>query len=438
MSIQLPDTDHLERAILGCCLLGGHRTVLEALSLVPDSAFTPGRTQDAYRLLKTISESSPVVDPLLFRSEWKKLHQSDCLDLLATQDEVPSAANLTYYTKQLLEESSRRRAVLISDEIRSGLASGSLSIHEASQKLEALSQGPSKDEVRVFNASEFCHAGVSDLETRHQQAQAGVSPYHRTGIPALDRQTDGIGYGEMVVVGARPSVGKSALAVSLAETICIRGGTPFHIISTEMTESAFYRRLVANLTGIDSRVFKRMDAYSEKDHAQVAKANELIKRAPFFFVDATDGITDAQIRAYTQSAQSKDEAVLCVDYLQNIRASTKHEKRTYELAGVSQTIQGITRRFPFSAVVLAQLNRGPDSEKRLPRVNDLRDSGQIEQDADQIWLLHREKDEEGIASSKGMIICAKGRDGELGVVKMNYEAKTSKWSQCPNAYGVSF
>lgn len=434
--IKLPETEQLEQAVIGACLLGGIDATQQAVATVPRSAFFNDRNADAFDLLRSMAEDGAGIDGILFANRWKTKHGDLCPDILAYEDQVASAEQLPAYIRELCREHQRRSAILAADRIRDQLEAGDITPAEAATALEEATGGPSHDEVQVYDAKAMSRIAVDDLEARWQQATEGRQPYHLTGIDALDNVTDGIGHGEMIVVGARPSVGKSAFAVTLAANMAISRNIPFTFVSTEMTGPAFWRRLIAFITGIDSRILKRMDAFTERDMAKVQKALQAISAAPLRFIDATAGISDSQIRSICASSpEAVHGGILAVDYLQNVRATRSHEKRTYEVGGVSQCLQGISRRFNVAVIALAQLNREASSDNRqgpsIPQLKHLRDSGQIEQDADQVWLLHRHKQETTPVTEDALIIVAKARDGMTAPVTVSYTGRHSKWADPP-------
>lgn len=286
---------------------------------------------------------------------------------------------------------------------------------------------------RAITSLQECRSGVTssmtgkdcamamtvDLEARQKlQGQlTGIA----TGFASFDKKISGLQRGEQVIIGARPNAGKSAIAIVIGHHACLNNGVPTLFISLEMGVESVMRRMAsvhcAGILAFDLRDGK----ISDHDFRKLTSFASLLSRKPWFFKDGIRGMTSAQITSCIREHVRKHGVKLVIiDYLQKIKPNTRHEKRTYEVGAVSESLLATARDTKVALVTLAQLNR--DSVKgesvRAPRVSDLADSGQIDRDGDIICLLHRDPEDE----SKAGLIVAKTRDGPGGIINLHFEA----------------
>jgi replicative DNA helicase len=213
------------------------------------------------------------------------------------------------------------------------------------------------------------------------------------------------------------------MAASIISHACLINEIPSVFITLEMRESAILRRIASARLQIPIATL-RDGAFSENDFKKLMGFNAWIARSKLFFIDGVSGITIAQIASELRALIRKHAIKLVVvDYLQKIKPAASKEKRTYEVGAVSEALKGLAASLGVSIVALAQLNREPDKDKgRQPRASDLADSAQIERDADLIALIHRPRTEEDPKGESAKLIIAKQRDGEVGVIHMNFSA----------------
>lgn len=239
-----------------------------------------------------------------------------------------------------------------------------------------------------------------------------------TGFYNFDRLTDGLQKGEQTIIAARPSIGKTAIALNIVEKVCFGQGIPTLFMSLEMSAEALTRRLLSGMKGIPMNSLKS-GTFTEPDFKGFTAFLVQLKHSQLYIVDAVSGMSGNQVKSAIKWMHRKHGVQLVVvDYLQKIKANEKHEKRTYEVAEISGMLKGLAVSTGAAFLTLAQLNREPDKDKRQrpPRISDLADSGQIERDADTIGLLHRNDHEANLA-------IAKQRDGETGLVQLYFDGE---------------
>ncbi len=271
----------------------------------------------------------------------------------------------------------------------------------------------------------------------------------RSGYHDLDEMLGGLQPGEMIILAARPSMGKTALALNLAEQIALgtsnpgvdraeRPAAPVGVFSLEMSKSSLVQRLLSAWSGLDSAKIRRGGLH-KSDYEHLERACEALGKAPMF-IDDTPGLTLLQLRARARRmVQRHGVKALVVDYLQLLTAPhAARESRQVEVSAISRGVKALARELKLPVICLSQLNRGPESrDQNRPRLSDLRESGSLEQDADVVLLLHREEyyhigddewlnenpDKRGVAE----IIIAKQRNGPTGTVNLTWDAHTTRF-----------
>jgi replicative DNA helicase len=239
-----------------------------------------------------------------------------------------------------------------------------------------------------------------------------------TGLFDLDRITNGLQFSESSILAARPSIGKTALACNIVSHVCLKNKIPTLFISLEMSADALGRRILSCHQQVNMQSLRSGDL-NQGDFDKCAKFTTKLTESPLFVHESLGGMSAGTaaglIRKY---AKRNGVKLVVIDYLQKMKADSKHEKRTYEIAESSGILTGAAKESGVALLLIAQLNREGEKDKgRLPRLSDLADSGQIERDADNVFLLHRKREEPNNAS----LIVAKQRDGETGLISLFFD-----------------
>jgi replicative DNA helicase len=277
----------------------------------------------------------------------------------------------------------------------------------------------------IYTAKQALNDFVDDLQER--EARNGQLSGIPTGFRHLDSKTEGLQPGELTLIGARPSIGKTALAVTMLAKCCIDLRVPSLFVTVEMSKRAIMRRLVSVVAGVAMQDLKS-GKLNDGQKRSVSVANNRIVKCPLHVVDLSGGATIGTVTAAIRRAKRKHGiAVAFVDYLQKIKANGKHEKRTGEVGEVSERSKQCAAGLSIPVVMMAQLNRESEKDKgRMPRLNDLGESGKLEQDADVVCLIHRDRME---PEGKASLIIAKQRDGETGIVNLWYEGRFCRFTE---------
>jgi replicative DNA helicase len=430
----LPQSLDAEKGLLGSVLLSS--TVLDdSISQIEAGHFHLPAHQKIFELLVEMRNAGKPIDLISVTQhlEDRKLLDevggaSVVTDLLTF---VPTAANADYYREILCEKYLLRKVITVCTEYaaRSYDEQGDvkLLVDEVEQKILEIG------EERVSSSIPTMKEMVNDAITSIEQlvANKGGITGLSTGFHVLDNMTSGLHAGEMFVIAARPSMGKTALAMNIAEHVALDAGKPVAVFSLEMSSPQLVQRLLCSRARVDSK--KLRDGFIGKQElGSISSAAGLLSKAKMF-VDDTPGLSILELRAKARRLHNRENIQLVViDYLQLLRSNTRRaqENRQIEIAEISYGVKALAKELKIPVIVLAQLNRNPESRtgdaKGRPRLSDLRESGSIEQDADVVALLVREKyyaeDEEARkeAEGKATLIIAKQRNGPTGDVPLTF------------------
>lgn len=424
-----PNSIEAEQGILGCILIAPRDSMdLCGEKGVSDSWFYDLRHGLLFSVLDRMYLSNDRIDLITVQQRLKDSNELEGVGglayLSALMDAVPSAANLSYYLDIVREKNILRGMLQVCTRVLGR-------VHEHEGNVDALLEETEKEiqkvsearfdggKSRVLEPRESARAFTDDLQRRFELkgALSGIG----TGFTRLDKMTSGLQTGELFVIGARPSGGKTAVSCAIVSKACLDNQIPTAFITCEMSPHSILRRIASGRLRIPSG-YLRDGSFSEGDFKKLIGFNSMIARSNLHFIDGVSGITIAQIASELRRlVRNKGVKLVIVDYLQKIRPSQSKEKRTYEVGAVSEALKGLAASLGVAMVALAQLNREPDKDKgRQPKASDLADSAQIERDADLIGLIHRIRTEEDPQGTKAKLIIAKQRDGEVGIVELNF------------------
>lgn len=415
-----------EIAVLGAILTGGTSAATEAIATLPLEEVSHPLVLESLEVVQGMIDRGVRVDLTTIGREWKLQHgnRPAPIDLWRQAPEFcPSESNLSLHVSEVRQAAFRRKTRDAANLLSAHLADPSKVPAELISDFEkSVTVDPMGGVTEM--AKSYCHAFVTDMEERFKSK--GKLSGIETGFHVLDEMTDGFQPEEMTVIGARPSIGKSAIAVSIAHRCCLELGVPTLFVTCEMSPKALMRRFVSSVSGVPIKVMKKGTANDQQFKA-MTNANAMISRSKLMFSNC---IESPRIGAITsriwRAVRSNGVKLVIVDYLQKIKPGEKQEKRTYEVAEVSGKLKSLAVNSGVSMLVLAQLNRESENDKeRLPRMTDLADSGQIERDADTVGLLHRSRFKE---PEKAVLIVAKQRDGETGPVPLHFQGTTCRFT----------
>ncbi len=431
-----PHSIEAERGVLGCVLLSPGECLgvcIEKFKSGPE-LFYDLRHRHIYELLVGMYDKREVIDLLTVQQRLKDGNQLEAVGGLAylasLPDAVPSAANLSYYADIVREKHLLRRMIQTCTDVVGR-------VYEHEGEVDALLDEVERDVLRI--SEERVEEKTSSIKDLVKNAITTIEHFHQrqgmltgisTGFPDLDKMTSGLHGGEMIVIAARPSMGKTSLAMNMAEHVAIDERLPVGVFSLEMTAESLVLRMLCSRSRVNLRNIR--DGFlAERDFPKLTGSAGKLAGAPLF-IDDTAGLSILQLRAKARRmTQQYGVKLFVIDYLQLLHSTSRRaENRQQEIADISNGIKALAKELKVPMIVLSQLNRELEKDKnRKPRLSDLRESGAIEQDADLVALLYKPTGgEDDDADKPGLeqdaipvnLLIAKQRNGPTGDVALTF------------------
>ncbi len=434
----VPWSQEAEQAVLGAMLLDQDAALL-ATELVQDDMFYRESHRRLFRAMVGLVERRTVIDPVTLRDELGRRGELDAVggaDYLADLvDAVPTAANLEYHARIVKDRAILRRLI----ETSTGI------ITEAYDGRATASDLLDKAESRIFQISqERGTEGFSRLKEMLWPTMERIEALQRsgksiTGVPSgfvdLDRLTSGFQPSELVIVAARPSMGKTAFCLNVATHAAVEGHG-VAIFSLEMSRDQLVQRMLTAEARVDSQRV-RQGGLKDADFTNLARAAGVLQSCPVW-IDDTPSLSLLEMRSKARRLKAdNDIKMVVVDYLQLMRSPEYAENRVQEISDISRSLKALARELAVPVVALSQLSRASEQRggERRPILSDLRDSGAIEQDADLVLFIHRpeyyDREDE---SKKGLadIMLAKNRNGPTGDVALRFSREYTRFDSFSN------
>ena len=421
-----PNNLEAEKATLGAILMSSDALLTVSKILRPDDFYKNANKKIYQAMLNLNEQNSSNVDILTVIQELKRLGELDAAGgavyVSSLTSEVPTTANVEYYAQIVQDNSIRRSLINTSNEIIADAFDDTISTGTMLEDAER----------KIFDITEKNHS------TDYVSVKSLVSPafdiiIHRmdtksecTGRPSgyadLDSMTNGFQNSEFIVIGARPSVGKTALALSMAANMASKSKKRVGFFSLETDSMALMQRLLAGEAHVNSHKIQS-GFLSEREFTKLGVASDVLNKSPLFICDTPNmRLIDLRTEARKLRAKEKIE-IIFIDYIGLISSENKELARHEQVAEISRSLKQLARELKIPIIVLAQVKREVKDDK--PALSDLRESGSIEQDADLVLFLHRvkKKEEEEQPDQPGKeveVIIAKNRNGPIGEVKLMF------------------
>jgi len=422
-----PHNDDAERALIGAMLIDDNAIII-AQQYLRQEDFYSSRHRKIFDAVLNLYHKGTRPDLLTLSAELErsgKLDESGGYDYIASlTGAVPSSANAEYYAQVVQVCSLRRGLIQISGETGAKAFDETIdpkiTLEETQQKLFYVS-----DPQRIFRYKKV-ESIVKDIVNYLDEVYKTKAEF--TGVPSgfseLDRLTSGFQPSELIIIGARPGMGKTAIALSMAANIAIRQNKPVAFFSLEMSDQALMLRLLSSEAGIDSHKLKTgFFAYS--DFQKIFDAAGVIHDAPLYIVDMPD-MTMLNIQAMARMLRIQEKVeIIFIDYIGRISSENKMLARYEFISDVSRSLKGLARELNIPVVALSQLRR--EAENQKPGLADIRESGSIEQDADMVMFLNRDREldktreeQEKEKGQKVQLMLAKNRNGPVGTIDLAF------------------
>jgi replicative DNA helicase len=428
----LPHSIEAEQGVLGSMLISPRDAIAECIGKITEEYFYVPAHQIIYRELVDLWNAAEAIDLITFTQALRDRNLLDTIGgpafVTSLFTFVPTAANIEYYI-----EIVRDKYIL-----RSIIAAATESVRRAYEEQDEVNALLDEVEQRIFAVGEDRFKGqILSMKDQVMEAIESIEKlYERkggitgisTGFIEFDRMTSGLHPSEMVVIAARPSMGKTALAMNIVEHVAISQGRAVGVFSLEMSSQQLVQRLLCSRARVNLQ--KVRDGFlAERDFPSLTAAASKLADAQIF-IDDTAGLSILEVRAKARRLKAQhDIQLMVVDYLQLLRSTTRRaqDNRQLEISEISAGLKGLAKELKIPIIVVAQLNRQPEQRTGgIPRLSDLRESGSIEQDADLVGLLVRrevyEEDEDARAEKAGEaeLIIAKQRNGPIGEIPLTF------------------
>ena len=417
--------------------------IMRAAEYVDDTMFYREGHRRIFRAMVAVTERGEVVDPLTLADELARrgeLEASGGKDYLGfLSDAIPTAANVEYHAKIVREKALLRRLIEVSTSIVTeafeGRTTAAELLDDAETKIFQVSQAQGNQ--GFTRIKELLWPAMERIEavSRDGRSVTGVA----SGFRDLDEMTSGFQPADLVIVAARPSMGKTAFTLNIAQHAAIEHNVPVAFFSLEMSKDSLVQRMLTSEARIDAQTLRK-GKLRDDDFPRLARAAGILSHAPVY-IDDTPGITILEMRSKARRLKADvGVGLVIVDYLQLMSGPANSENRQQEVSQISRGLKALAKELSVPVIALSQLSRAVEqragSEKGRPVLSDLRESGAIEQDADLIMFLFREEvyaeRENGLLKDpsiegKAEVIIGKQRNGPIGVVPLTFHKQYTRF-----------
>ena len=431
----LPHNLEAERSVLGAILV--HNEAFNTAAQVID-----GRDfyRDAHRRIfdrmVALSERGEAIDFITLKEELSRGGELEEVGgpayVASLVDGVPRATNVEYYARIVKEKATLRNLIYAANKILTNAyeadQESDLILDEAESSIFAVADDRLK--AGFVPMRDLVNESFPKIEQlfEHKRLVTGVP----TGFVDLDEMTRGLQPGDLVIIAARPSMGKTSLVLNVAQHVAVQPDHSVGFFSLEMSKESLFIRLLTSEAQIDSH--RLMSGHiAERDYSRISHALEKLSGMRLF-IDDTANISVLEMRAKSRRLQAEHGLTLIVvDYIQLMSGRGRFENRTLELASISRSLKGLAKELSVPIVVLSQLSRAPESRSdHRPQLSDLRESGALEQDADLVVLIYRDdaynRDPNNPDAGTAELIVAKQRNGPTGIVRLAFLREQTRFA----------
>jgi replicative DNA helicase len=419
-----PHNLEAEESVLGSMMLSPDAIASVVEILKGDDFYRPAHQRIFESILSIYARGEPV-DAITTVEELKR-HQrlvdvGGHLFVYNLVEQVPSPASAAYYARIVADHALLRRLIEAASRIMASAYSVPEDPQKAADEAEGLIYGVARHEEKdqVVAIRELVDESMSALEHVQQRdsAFAGVP----TGFVDLDNLLSGLQKGNLIVLAARPGVGKSSLATNIARNVAVEAGVPVVMFSLEMSRFEIGMRLLCGEARVPwDRV--RGGRMAAEDWTRIVEAAEILHEVPLYIVDSGNvNIVDIRAKARRQRSKREGLGLIIVDYLQLMSGHTRFENRQQEIAEISRSLKLLAKELEVPVIAVSQLNRDPERRQdKRPQLSDLRESGAIEQDSDIVMFIHRDDSDDPSVKGRADLIVAKHRNGPTASVPLTF------------------
>ncbi|MDI6800296.1 MAG: replicative DNA helicase [Actinomycetota bacterium] len=434
-----PHNNEAEQSLLGSMIISSE-VIAETADKISAQDFYRPTHQKIFEAITSLYTKGEAVDPITVAEELEATGQLEAVGgrayIHTLINVVPTAANAKYYAEIVEKNSVIRSLIRAATDVVNmgyeGIDDIGLLIDEAESKIFSVSKRRISE--KFAHIKELLKEGFEHIE-KLQRRGAAVSGLP-TGLTDLDEKTSGLHPSDLIVIAARPSMGKTSLVLSIAQHVAIEEKTPVAIFSLEMSRQQLAQRLLCSEARVDVQLL-RSGRLASEDWRDLSFAAGRLAEAPLY-IDDTPSITMMEVRAKARRLMAKHKlGLIVVDYLQLMQSRTRSESRQQEISEISRSLKILGRELDVPVIAVSQLSRAVESRTdKRPLLSDLRESGAIEQDADLVIFIYRDdyynrdSDEKGIAE----VILSKHRNGPTGTIKLAFLEQYTRFVNLAKGY----
>jgi replicative DNA helicase len=429
-----PQNIEAEQSVLGAMLISREAIDKAGEILTEDDFYRPD-DRIIFSAIMDLHSRNEAVDLVTVTEELRKMGKLDTVGGTATitalSNAVPTAANVVYHAKIVEEKSLRRQLINAATDV----------VAEGYEEDEDISQTIDQAEQKILAVANRKHAnGVTKIKDVVKSAMARIEELYDskeafTGLPTgfndFDKMTSGLQPSDLIIVAARPSMGKSSLVLNIAEHVALKGGKSVAFFSLEMSKEQLVQRLLCSQAQIDASRL-RIGQLQESEWPKLVQAADNLSNAKIM-LDDTPGMTALEMRSKARRWKNENGLdLIIVDYLQLMQGSSKRssDNRQQEMSEISRSLKGLARELNVPVIALSQLSRSVEQRtSKRPMLSDLRESGALEQDADIVCFIYRDDyynpdtDQKNVAE----LIVAKHRNGAVGTVPLYFRKDITRF-----------
>jgi replicative DNA helicase len=436
---QPPYAPEAEISVLGGMLIDGD-AVAKALEVVDDSMFYREANRRVFRAMARLFQRGQVIDPVTLSEELSKTDELEGVGgmfyIAELLDAVPTAANIEYHARIVRERALLRRLIeassqIIKDSYEAGERTVEEVLDEAEQRIFHVAQ--SHDREGFVWIKKILYPTFEKIE-QLQAAKGGITGVS-TGMHALDEMTGGLQRGDLVIVAARPSMGKTAFVTGVGLHAAISQQVPVAMFSLEMSKQQVVQRMLCSEALVDLGRLLR-GRLQDDDFGRLAQAAGHLNTAPVWIDDSGSlSVLEMRAKARRLKADQPSLGLVIVDYIQLMTGGNDAENRQQEVSAISRGLKALAKELEVPIIALSQLSRAPEQRSdHRPQLSDLRESGSIEQDADLVMFLYRpeyyhtaaDAQEKGL-QGKAELIISKQRNGPTGAVDLFFRKECARF-----------
>ena len=431
----LPSSTDSERVMLGA-ILHDNTLISQAIELLEQDDFYSPLHRRVFKAMATLFERGNKIEPILIGEELKKEGQLESIGGVATITNLtyglPHFSNIAQYAKVVKDKAIVRNLIKVCNQITSEALSeeeeAEIILDHAEQAIFALNDARSRQGFsHIKPVAETVLAKVQEFARRESHALTGLA----TGFRELDQMTSGLQRSDLIIVAARPSMGKTALCLNIGQNAAIMEKAVVAVFSLEMSKEQLVMRMLSSEAKVDAHRF-RNGFLTRDEWGRLAEAIGTLSEAKLF-IDDTPGISVLEMRAKVRrlAAEQKQIDLILVDYMQLMSGSKRSESRQQEVSQISRELKGLAKEMNVPIIALSQLSRAPEARNPpRPMMSDLRESGSIEQDADLVAFIYRDDYYKPSEENAGVaeLLISKQRNGPTGTVKLAFLKEFTKFT----------